>query len=137
VRAVPDRPGGERDFLGPRVGAHLQGPRVQADQRHAVGEDVVHLPGDPGAFGQPRLVDAQVLLGLQPGGALAQRAGQPPVRLHEQAPADGGDGELARTTTSTQSGNDGWSCSSEYTAPSGRARRRAAARPAPGGGSRR
>src|SRR5262249_60183484 len=43
---VPDHPGGPGDLLGYGVGTQLQRPGVQAQQGQAVGEHIVHLPGD-------------------------------------------------------------------------------------------
>ena len=64
-----------------RLGPHLLGAQVVAEgeragaHRHvrdAVGDDVVHLAGDPGAFGGTSLGGAQLLFGLGPFGALAE-----------------------------------------------------------------
>ena len=49
---------------GGQVGAHLEPAGVQGDQGDAVSEDVVHLAGDPGPFGQPGLLLVQLLVGL-------------------------------------------------------------------------
>ena len=50
---------------GERTGAHRH-------VRDAVGDDVVHLTRDPGAFGGAGFRGAQLLFGLGPFGALAE-----------------------------------------------------------------
>ncbi len=84
--AAPDHPGRPGHLLGGGVGAELQRPGVQAEQRDPVGQHVVHLPGDPGAFQLPGLGHPQLLLGLGPFGPLAQRQHQLPAGPHEHAP---------------------------------------------------
>ena len=93
VRGGADHARGLGDLLRRRVGAELERARVQAQQRDAVGEHVVHLARDPAPLGLARLLDVQALLGLQPLGALVQRAHQLAPRAGEQAPADHHDRE--------------------------------------------
>jgi hypothetical protein len=76
VRAGADDRGGAGDLVGCGRGAlraELERPRVQRDEREAVGEDVVHLARDAGALVVARLLDAQLLLGLGALGPLAER----------------------------------------------------------------
>ena len=80
--------GGLGDLLGRRVGMELERPGVQAQQRDAVGQDVVHLAGDAQPLGLARLLDAQALLGLQAVGALAQREDELALDADEEPPAD-------------------------------------------------
>ena len=55
----------------PQVRAEAERPGVQGDQGDAVGEHVVHLAGDPGAFVPRACVGAQLLRGLGLLGPLA------------------------------------------------------------------
>ena len=93
VRARADHRRGLGDLLGRRVAVELERPGVQAQERDAVGEDVVHLARDAQPLGLARLLDAQALLALQARGALAQREHELALDAHEQPPADddGGD----------------------------------------------
>ena len=77
--------GGARDLLRRRVGPELQCAGVQAEQRDAVGEDVVHLACDPRPLGVPGLLDAQLLLGLGVACKLAPRLA---AAAEEHAPRD-------------------------------------------------
>ncbi|RAO48847.1 hypothetical protein ONO86_02716 [Micromonospora noduli] len=86
VRAAPDHPGGPGHLVGRRVRAELQRTRVQAEQRDPMGQHVVHLPGDPGAFEVAGLGDPQLLLRLGPLGPLPQRHDQLPPGPHEHPP---------------------------------------------------
>ena len=60
----PQQGGGLLDLCRWQVGAQFESAGVQRDQGDAVGEDVVHLPGDPGPFRQPCLLLVQLLVGL-------------------------------------------------------------------------
>ena len=62
MRAGADHRGRARDFLGRCVRPELQRAGMQAQQRDAVGEHVVHLARDPGALGIAGLLDEQLLL---------------------------------------------------------------------------
>ena len=73
VGAGPDHPGRAGDLGGCRVRPDLQRAGVQAEQRDPVGQHVVHLAGDPGAFQRAGLRDPQLLLGLGALGPIAQR----------------------------------------------------------------
>ena len=67
--------GGARDLLRRRVGVDLQRARVQAQQREAVGQHVVHLAGDAGALLRARLAARAGRARPRPGGcARAARA---------------------------------------------------------------
>ena len=57
----------------------LEGAGVQRDQRHLVGQHVVHLPGDAGPLGEPGLLGAQLTFLFGPLGALTQRVDQVPA----------------------------------------------------------
>ena len=72
------------------VGAKLQRARMHAQQRDAMGEDVVHLPGDPGAFELPGLLDEEPLLRLDPASALSQRLDQLAASTDEHPPRQHG-----------------------------------------------
>ena len=61
--AGADHGGCARDFLGRCVRPELERAGMQAQQRDAVGEHVVHLARDPGALGVAGLLDEQLLLG--------------------------------------------------------------------------
>ena len=76
------------DLLGGGVGMELERAGVQAQQRDAVGQDVVHLARDAQALGLAGLLDAQALLGLQRARALAQREHELALDADEQPPAD-------------------------------------------------
>ena len=78
---------------GGASGRNSSAPAVDAQQRHPVGEHVVHLAGDPPALGLAGLGDLEPLLGLQPLGPLPERVHELPARAHEQPPADGDRGE--------------------------------------------
>ena len=65
VRAGADDARRLGDLLGGGVGVELERAGVQAQQRDAVGQDVVHLARDPQALGLAGLLDAQALLGLE------------------------------------------------------------------------
>ena len=93
--ALADHAGGLGDLLRRRVGAELERAGVQAQQRHAVGEHVVHLARDPAALGLARLLDPQPLLGLEPRRPLAQREHELAPGAREQPPADHHDGRAA------------------------------------------
>ena len=67
-----------------------QRPGVQGHHRQAVGEDVVHLAGDPGALGRPGRLGPQRRLGLGPLGPLDQRVEQ--LVAGADGGADGHDG---------------------------------------------
>ncbi len=53
-----------RTCAGRRVAADLEAAGVQGDQRHLVGEHVVHLAGDARPLAEPGLLGAQLPLGL-------------------------------------------------------------------------
>jgi hypothetical protein len=61
---------------------------VQAQQRDAVRQHVVHLARDPGALLRPRLAHAQVALGFGLARALAQREHELALRADEHPPPD-------------------------------------------------
>ena len=88
VGARPDDARGARDLRGRRVGADLERPGVQAEQRDAVREHVVHLARDPRALLRARLRDAQVALGLGLARALAQGEHELALGADEHPPAD-------------------------------------------------
>ena len=76
-------PGGDPDQLGllPHqrriaAGGQLERAGVQRDQRHLVGQQVVHLAGDAGALGRPGRLLVPAPLGLGPLGLLPPRRGQ-------------------------------------------------------------
>src|SRR5919199_1039889 len=88
VRARANDGDRARDLLRRRVGAELERPRVQAQQRDPVREDVVHLAGDPLPLGVTNLLDAQLLLGLGAAEVLALRlpaASAEHPRRHQRA----------------------------------------------------
>ena len=87
---LPDHLGGAGDLLGGGVGAELERAGVDAQQRQAVAEDVVHLPGDLVAGALLGLLGPQLGLGLGPVGPVAQGQHQLAAEADEQAPADGG-----------------------------------------------
>jgi len=93
VSAGADDARGLGDLLRRRVRAELERPGVDAQQRHPVGEHIVHLAGDPPALRLAGLGDLEPLLGLQPLGPLPERVHELPARAHEQPPADGDRGE--------------------------------------------
>ena len=66
------------DLLRPGVGVDLERAGVQGDQRHLVGQHVVHLPGDPGPLAEPGLLGPQLLLAPRPAppGRAARRRGR-------------------------------------------------------------
>ena len=89
VGALADHLGGAGDLLGGGVGAELERAGVDAQQRQAVAEDVVHLPGDLVAGALLGLLGPQLGLGLGPVGPVAQ--GQ-----HQLAPAQSQPGAAHR-----------------------------------------
>jgi hypothetical protein len=90
VGVLPDDLGGAGDLLGGRVGAELERAGMHAQQRQAVAEDVVHLPGDLVAGALLGLLGPQLGLGLGPDRPVAQRLHELAPEVDEQAPADGG-----------------------------------------------
>ena len=111
-------PAVSRTCSGPARGVDLERAGVHGDQRHLVGQHVVHLAGDPRPLAQRRLLGPQLLLLLGPRRPVAQRGDEvatgPDVRAGgraepglEQAEDDGrgpalpgvaglGDGERRR-----------------------------------------
>jgi hypothetical protein len=89
VGVLADHLGGAGDLLGGGVGAELERAGVDAQQRQAVAEDVVHLPGDLVAGALLGLLGPQLGLGLGPVGPVAQ--GQ-----HQLAPAQSQPGAAHR-----------------------------------------
>ena len=79
------RPGGLPRGGGLGAFGDLQAAGVQRDQRDAVGQHVVHLPGDARPLGQPGGLGARLLLGLGALGPLLQ-GGQPVVPGAEVRP---------------------------------------------------
>ena len=65
--------GGLPDLLRPGRGVDLQRAGVHGDQRHLVGQDVVHLAGDAGPLGEHRLLRPELLLLLGLRRPVAQR----------------------------------------------------------------
>jgi hypothetical protein len=88
VRAGADHRRGLGDLLGGSVGVELERASVQAEQRDAMRQDVVHLAGDAQPLGLAGLLDAQARLGLQALRALAQREHELTLDADEQPPAD-------------------------------------------------
>ena len=77
-----------RDLLRRPAGVDLERAGVQAQQRQAVGEHVVHLARDPRALARAGLAHAQVALGLGLARALAQREHELALGADEHPPAD-------------------------------------------------
>jgi hypothetical protein len=90
VRAGPDHARGAGDLFGRCVGAVLDRAGVGGQQRQPVGEHVVHLAGDPGALGRPRLGDPAALLRLGAARPLLQRGDEGVAGPGHLAPADQG-----------------------------------------------
>ena len=90
ARRRADELGARRDLLGRRCGLHLERAGVHGDQRHLVGEHVVHLAGDARPLGEPGLLGPHLLLGLGPRRPLAQRGDEVAAGADVRA---GGDAE--------------------------------------------
>ena len=74
---------------GGRRRVELQRSGVNAQQRDAVGEHVVHLARDPGALGLAGLAHPEILLVLQPARPLVQREEELAAGVDIEAIADG------------------------------------------------
>jgi hypothetical protein len=66
VSIAADHACGAGDLRGRGVGPQLQRSGLQAQQRQAMGEHVVHFPRDPVALHLPGLGDAELLFGRRP-----------------------------------------------------------------------
>ena len=84
--AGPDDAGGAAHLVGRQVRPHLETAGVQRDEGHPVREDLVHLPGDAGPLGMPRLLGEQPLLGLGTLGTFPQRGDELAPGPGEHAP---------------------------------------------------
>ena len=84
-----ERPGRRRGVGVGRVPAAV-GLRDHHGER--VGDDVVHLPGDPGAFGRGRDLGLLVALDLEPLGAVDEGLDRLPARPPDQAERPDGEG---------------------------------------------
>jgi hypothetical protein len=93
VRLGLDDSGAGADLVGRQVVAVGEGAGVQGDLGDPVGEYVVHLPGDPGAFVAAGVVHPELLLGLGPLGALAEGPQDLATRADVHAPTEHGDGD--------------------------------------------
>jgi hypothetical protein len=87
----PQQLGGLAHLRRRQVGSHLERAGVEGHQGDPVGEHVVHLAGDPAAFGHAGAVCVEQLIGFGSLGALAQGEEELAAGPHEHPPRDGRD----------------------------------------------